>query len=76
MQSLRNSLGDPSLHLLGIALIVIYLAFGHGYGSSETSPEAPLPVCKSCNRHYLVGTTCICQKPGGIAHAVPGLDRR
>jgi hypothetical protein len=71
MRSLCNNLGDPSLHLLAIALIVVYLAFGRGSRSGDDRAEAPLPTCKRCLGHYLPGTTCDCRHPGGMANAAP-----
>jgi hypothetical protein len=68
MRSLWNNLGDPSLHLLVIALVVVYLAFGRGPRSEE--PEAPLPFCNACHSHYLPGDSCVCPPAGNFAHAV------
>ena len=71
MRTLSNQLGDPSLHLLAIALFVVYLAFGRGHMSGAMRPEDPLPFCKVCHVHFLPGQTCDCRPAGSIAHALP-----
>jgi hypothetical protein len=71
MRSLWNNLGDPTLHLLATALILLYLALGGGSWPGETAAEAPLPYCKSCHAHYLPGKTCDCRSTANLAHALP-----
>ena len=71
MRFIRNCLSDPSLHLMVIALLLVYLAFGGGPWSRDSSAEAPLPYCSKCHIHFLPGKTCECDLPGKIAHAAP-----
>ncbi len=70
MRSLWNYLGDPGLHLLAIALVLVYLAFGVSR-SEDTVGEAPLPYCKACRFHYLPNKPCACRVGSGLAHALP-----
>jgi hypothetical protein len=70
MRSLWNSLGDPGLHLLAIALIVIYLAFSRGSSSAEERAVSPLPYCESCRLHFMPGGPCGCTGLGGMVHAM------
>jgi hypothetical protein len=71
MRSLLNNLGDPSLHLLAIAMIVVYLTFGRPSWSRDAQAEAPLPYCKVCHAHFLPGATCDCRPADDIANAFP-----
>lgn len=71
MRCFWQSLGDPSLHLIAIALIVLYIAIGRGSWSDSLRAEAPLPTCQRCHGHYLPGTRCDCSHPRGVAQAVP-----
>jgi hypothetical protein len=71
MRSFWNCLGDPSLHLLTIAMIMVYLAFGRGSQSDDAWAASPLLSCKVCHGHYLPGKLCDCHSSGDIAHALP-----
>lgn len=69
MRSLRNSLGDPGLHLLAIGLMVIYLAFGRGSSAAEEWAISPLPYCDTCRLHFLSGGPCGCDLMGRPVNA-------
>jgi hypothetical protein len=71
MRSFWNCLGDPSLHLLTVAMIVVYLAFSRGAQPGDSRAEAPLATCTACHGYYLPGKTCECRSAGHIAHALP-----
>ena len=70
MRSLWNSLGDPGLHLLVIALFLLYLAFGRGSSSAEERAISPLPYCESCRLHFMPGGSCSCDTMGRLVHAM------
>ncbi len=69
MRSLGNLLSDPTLHLLMIALFLIYLAFGNSQRARDGFAESPLPVCKTCHIHFLPDRPCDCRTPGRFAQA-------
>ena len=69
MRNIGNFLADPGLHLLGIALLVIYLTFGGSGWLKGSAAEAPLPVCSSCNVRYLPDRTCSCVATNPLATA-------
>jgi hypothetical protein len=71
MRSIWNNLGDPALHLLVIALILVYLALGRTPWSNALRAEDPLPVCNVCHSHYLPGNICECPAVHDFAHASP-----
>ena len=71
MRALWNNLSDPCLHLLGIALLLVYLALGNGHRSDESVARSPLDFCKTCRTHFMPGKACACQLPGRMAHALP-----
>jgi hypothetical protein len=71
MRSVWNNLSDPSLHLLAIAVILVYLAFGQTPWSNAIRAEDPLPICKACRAHYLPGNLCECRPDLDFAHVLP-----
>ena len=71
MRYVRNCLGDPSLHLLGIALILIYLAFGEGSRFPDHRADEPLAFCRKCHVHHLPNKPCDCGLHRKIANARP-----
>ena len=71
MRALWNNLSDPSLHLLAIALFLVYLAFGSGSWHDERDAASPLAFCKTCQVHYLPGKACDCRFPARIANLAP-----
>ena len=70
MRTFWSNLGDPSLHLLVIALLVVYLAFGGRFSTDRRWAEAPLARCKVCRAHFLPGANCNCRPGFGIAGAL------
>jgi hypothetical protein len=71
MRSIWNSLSDPSLHFLAVALFLVYLAFGNGSWSRNSSAaEAPLSYCQKCHAHYLPEKSCECRLTQGIVNAL------
>ena len=70
MRSFWNSLSDPGLHMLAIALVLVYLAFGASRWDDAVG-VAPLPYCKACRFHYLPDKPCACRVGPGLAHASP-----
>ena len=70
MRALWNNLSDPSLHLLAIASLLVYLAFS-GSWTDDGAASSPLGYCKSCHAHFMLGKACDCRLPGKIAHALP-----
>ena len=71
MRSLWNCVGDPSLHLLTIAMIVVCLAFGRDARPGDSRAESPLASCNACHGSYLPGTICECRHRPRIAQASP-----
>jgi hypothetical protein len=71
MRAIGNCLSDPSLHLLAIALLLVYLAFGGGSWSRDSSAETPLPYCQNCHFHFLPGKPCDCVLSRKLANATP-----
>ena len=71
MRAIRDNLSDPGLHLLVIALILVYLAFGSRSWTDDDMASPPLAYCQRCHAHYLPGKGCVCRLPGKIAHAWP-----
>jgi hypothetical protein len=71
MRYVRNCLSDPSLHLLAIALILVYLALGDRSTLREGSGEEPLAFCPKCRVHHLPEKTCDCVLPRKVADASP-----
>jgi hypothetical protein len=67
MRPLCNFLSDPTLHLLAIALFLIYLTFGGGLRWRDSFAESPLPICKVCHTHFLPDRPCECHLPKKIA---------
>jgi hypothetical protein len=71
MRSLRDNLGDPTLHLLTTVLVLLYLAFGSRSGSSTSEPETHFAYCVKCHAHYMPGKACDCAHLGNFANARP-----
>ncbi len=71
MRFVRNCLVDPSLHLLGIALILVYLAFGDRSKPRASDPDEPLAFCAKCRIHHLPERPCSCEASPKVAQARP-----
>jgi hypothetical protein len=72
MKTVWNCLSDPSLHLLGIALLIVVAALGRPRPKDiELVAETPLAVCKKCHTHYFPFRPCRCDPSRDLAHAHP-----
>jgi hypothetical protein len=71
MRSLWNFVSDPTLHLLAIALFLVYLTVAGGPRWRDSNGEAPLPSCKICHNHFMPGKLCECPLRKRFATAAP-----
>lgn len=62
MKKLGCCLGDPSLHLLAIALLLVYLAIGAP--ASGPAAESRLVSCRKCRAvHFPEGSCTLASQP-------------
>ena len=73
MRSIWNSLSDPSLHFLAVALFLVYLTFGNGSWSRNSSgaAEAPPELLREVPRSLLAREDLRVPTPQGIVNAWP-----
>jgi hypothetical protein len=59
MKRFWSCLGDPSLHMIGVAVLLVYLSLGLGR-SREPGADSRLVYCSTCRVHHYPESPCRC----------------